>query len=118
MERNEFCKKIRFDRKDNIKTKKDFSFHRSKKHHANTIASFKTFFYCLMVQKEIPSVFLFSEMVWNRILSIFTFRRMVRNEIMKFPVFFSAAKWFGTEFQAFLSFPTDFRAFHFAEQTE
>jgi hypothetical protein len=48
----------------------------------------KSFYFRLMFQNEIPSVFLFCEIVQNGILSIFIFHGMVLNKITKFRAFF------------------------------
>jgi hypothetical protein len=96
--------------------------------------SFQQFFFPLMVPNKIPSFFLFCGLEQNFKHCYFIFFGMVRNEnpkfllhvifflrngleqnsehlllngldeIIKFRVFLSSAKWFGTEFQAFFIF--------------
>ncbi len=73
-------RKMRVWRNRQYKNKKDFLFYKSKKHHANTVASSKTFFFRLMIQTKIHSVFLFCEMVGT-----------------EFRAFLSSTEWFRTK---------------------
>jgi hypothetical protein len=80
----------------------------------------KNIFFRLVVQNEVPSVFIFWETVYNGILIIFIFRRMVQNKVRKFRVFFSSTKCCGTEFRAFYYLPwngleLNFKRFTFRE---
>jgi hypothetical protein len=89
---------MRFDGIDIIKTKKDFLFHRSKKHHTNPIASSKTFFSLNCSERNFECFSLLRNgSEWNgnpsirndsernyKIPSVFLFWKMVRNGISNF----------------------------------
>jgi hypothetical protein len=65
--------------------------------------SFQGFFLPFNGSERNSECFVFCEIIQKGIPSIFIFRGLFRNEITKFRVFFSSTKWFLTEFRAFLS---------------
>jgi hypothetical protein len=98
-----------------MKTKKTFHFIDLKKASCKHYRKFQNFFLSLNGSDKNSERVSLLRNGWNGIPSIFIFHGMVQNEIIKFQVFFSSAKWFGTEFWAVLSsvkwFGTEFRIF-------